>query len=728
MKKIFISIILILFFITPALAEPQVNEIYQDLQNIDQKFFESSIVPLPEVNVQNAPSKPTDKYTDHMPFFKKTRVKIQEALKARDKRFEEKQKLKAEELAKKEAEKEKTKIKGLDIKYLEYHEEADSEDNQNKEAQVSDKGLELVGGVKEQVTEKEMLLDCDEVRTDESSGDIHAIGNPILILPTQNVKLTADKMVYNRDSNILKAIDNVVLTKDGKPVFGDYIQINMNEENILMDNIETFPTAMKIRAKKAYSDNNQLILTDGTIFSETSNKFEFVSRMIGPDFRSMIISDEDKSNLISGGDAKLRIAASEVNIKAGKEHDVFQVKDSEVYYNDKYLFTWPSFTAYTNKKREYFEANYPEFGSVSRFGMFAGPGLVVEAPFGSTLKLIPLINYNKGIGFGGAAKFKSAFNETQFMYGSAADNIILRGKQQLDENLFLQYGANAYMDDWFLGRRRPKYVAELVYDRSNTFSNFLAENKDLRFRHRISAAYAQDSKWNMYSEHIQSSGIGTTRFRYMAEVDQSIFKYEDKENLKSIELSMALQGSAAVYGTGDTQFIGRIGPRLHTQYKYWMQDITYYLSAYSDQSPMQIYDSYRYGHSNVYIREAIRLNRYLSVGWSGSVTLTGDSPNGKLFQENAFIVSLGPDDLKINLGYDFMRRVTYFTIAALFDAKNTTIDFDKMVIKNPERLGQSEKKEDKNVAFEETSSKTALPTKLKYAEVIDIEDPDKESI
>ena len=215
----------------------------------------------------------------------------------------------------------------------------------------------------------------------------------------------------------------------------------------------------------------------------------------------------------------------------------------------------------------------------------------------------------------------------------------------------------------------------------------------------------------------------------MAEVDQSLYKYLDEENRRSLELSMVMQGSAAVYGTGDTQFVGRIGPRIHTQYKYWMQDIGYFLTGYSDHTPMPVYDMYRYGHSNIYIREALRVNKYLTVGWWGSVTLTNDSPNGEMFQENAFIVSLGPDDFKVNLGYDFMRQTTYFTVAVLVDTKGTTVEFDKMEIKNPERLGHSDKKKDDNsVAFKSGTPKVSASKKLQYAEVIDIEDPNKESI
>lgn len=730
----------------PGLAAQQVEEVYEELNTIDQKFFESAVIPEAKVKVENATASSSKKKDNgHMPFVKQTRLKIQRALRERSRKSEEKRIEREKQHLKRAAEKDNEQIKNLDIKYLEYQDsmendiegEIEKEFQEEFEVEINDQSgkkveannnVELVGGVKEQAAENEMVLDCDDVFTDEKSGEIQAIGNPILTFPQQKIKLTADKMTYNRDSNILKAIGNVVLIKDGMPVYGDYIQINMNEENIFMDNITVAPSAMKINAKKAVSDNGKLTLYNGNMYSEASNKFNFISRMIGPDFSRMIISDEDKNLLLSGTDSKIKLSTSAIYVKARKDHDTFQAKDPKLYYNDKLILKLPSFTAHTNKEQEYVEANYPEFGSQNRFGMFAGPGFVFDAPFGSTVKLIPLLNYKDKFGIGGAIKYKSAFNDTQFMYGSGADAFVLRGKQKLDDNLTLQYGSNAYMDDWFLGRRMPKYMAEIVYDKGTNIKDFLAEGKDLSFRHRASGAFAQDGEWNMHSEDIQSTGISTTRFRYMAEINQSLYKYEDKENRKAVDFGISLQGSAALYGTGDTQLIGRIGPRLHTQYKYWMQDIGYFMSAYSDNTPMPVFDMYRYGRSNVYIREALRINKYLTVGWAGSVTLSNDSPNGELFQENAFIFSLGPDDFKVNLGYDFMRQTTYFTVAMLIDTKGTTVEFDKMEIKNPERLGQSNRKKDEdNVAFEQASANPVTP-KLQYAQVIDIEDPDKESI
>jgi len=733
LKKALLTFLIFTFVTMPAISAESVENVYNQLETMDEAFFESSFVPAPKVKVENKGDQEEqeiarERFTKHMPLFKKTRLKVQKFLKVRYDKSEQKMIERELQQAKEDYEKQKQEVEDLDIKYLEYGDETEK-----AEFEVADKKkdsivieTELTGGVKEQVTENQMVLDCNNIKVDEATGEIEAVGNPVLIFPAQKVKLTSDKMLYNKDSNVLKAIGNVVLTKDGTPVYGDFIQVNLNEENIFMDNIHAEAPSMKLRAQKVDSENGKLILTKGSMYTDKTHKFNFVSRMIGPDFRKMIIDEEDKNLLLTDSDSSWKIAAAEIGIDASSGHDIFSVRDAEVYHNDKHIFTIPSFKAYTNKDREYFEANYPEFGSISRFGMFAGPGFVYRAPFGSTLKFIPLVNYKNELGVGAAFKFKSSFNDTHLMYGSGADIFRLKGKHHLDEHLHLQYGSNAYMDDWFLGRRMPKYVAELIYENGTKINDFLTEGRDLKFKHRASAAYAQDGEWNMHSERIKSSDTGTTRFRYMAEVDQSLFKIKDEARRRALELSFIMQGSAAIYGTGDTQFVGRMGPKVHTQYKYWMQDLTYFVSGYSDHTPMPVYDMYRYGHSNLRIREALRLNKYLTVGWAGSITLTDDSPNGKLFQENMFMFSIGPDDFKVNLGYDIMRKMTYFIVSVMLDAKNTSVEFDKMEIKNAERLGQSPHNDNADsVAFKETK---ATVKKHQYAEVVDIEDPDKESI
>lgn len=608
----------------------------------------------------------------------------------------------------------------------------------------ADDTLSLETGISEQVSEKEMMLDAPNINYDEETQDMVATGRPVLYFPPQKVKVIADKMVYNQDSNIMRAMGNVIVYKDGMPTKSDYAEIDMNEELMYMNNLEAMTTMMMVDAEKGIQQNDTLTLLNGKFYSDESNVYRMSSRMIGPRFSNMIIDEDPEELGLFFGDPRgnqIRFDIDKIYVDAQKNHDKFTAKHIKVYRKGKYWFTWPSLTVYTDKERRYFEANYPEFGTKRKMGMFAGPGFTFGGPGGSILKVIPFINYQHGdFGFGGALKYRNKFNHTELGYGSAADIFFLKGIQRLDDNLFLHYSANNFTDEWFLGHRMAKYMAEVYYDKEHFIPNFLGENKGLSFRHRAGFGLMEDNDRNYYGEKFRTDGTTTTRMRYMAQIAQTLYSHSNPEKNFYFAFNWLLQGSAALYGTGDTQFVARTGPSMHIQYKRWMQDIAYYQTGYDDNSPMPRYDAYRYGHSSIHIAEIFRISKYLSVGWSGMVNLSDDAPNGRLFQENRFAIAVGPDDLKIRLGYDFVRRTTYFGFDVAFDTKGTEIHYGRLEIKNPERLGKKDKPE-KKLAFtpapkqsgmEENVSifrrNTPKPKKdLKYAQIIDIEDPDKET-
>jgi hypothetical protein len=232
-----------------------------------------------------------------------------------------------------------------------------------------------------------------------------------------------------------------------------------------------------------------------------------------------------------------------------------------------------------------------------------------------------------------------------------------------------------------------------------------------RFTHRVDAGYYNDLDYDTNFEKLQGHDLGTTRFRYMAQADQNLFTYEDKEGLKSFRFGVTSQLSAALYGTGDTQVIARIAPNIHTQYKRWMQDIGYYFSVYDDNTPMPVFDAYRYGKQNLYIREYLRLCRYLTVSWFGSINLSNDSPNGKDFQENSFYISVGPDDFKFNVGYDFVRENLYWTVEMMMDAHGTNLEYNTLEIKQNKKANKEEKKD--------TVYEAPAPTKVLQKAVVE---------
>ena len=739
MKKYLLITLLILSLTSTSSQGAEVIKGPEDLESLfTESFYESPTsfaMPKVEQVVEGSNIKPVR----GMPLFKKTRIKITNRL--REKRYKEtlEEIEKEKQIQQKEEAEELEKLnKELNIKPV--NEESKKEDKQivkqDSDAESENNTtLELEGGVKKHVTSNDVMLDAENIDYNEKTMDITATGSPVLVFPPQNVTVKADKMVYNKASDILKAYGNVEVIRDGKSSFGDYMQINMNEEDAFMDNTRSKLAMMTVKAKKSEMKEDKLILHDGKFLSEESYILNFHTRMIGGNhFNNMLIDDEDRSTL-SGetGQTAVHIKAKDIYVNAKRDHDVITLKKASINYGDYHLLDWPSITIHTNKKHQFFDANYPELGSRGRLGMFVGPGFVFDTPLqgGSTLKVMPILNNKSGLGFGGMLKYRSATNYTDMAYGSSADVFVLKGRQYFDDRLYMQYGANSYMDEWWFGPRMPKYTAELIYHDRGVIPSTIGKDLNLDFRHRFSVGYMQNNDVNRHGERIPAADVGTLRTRYMAEAAQTLFNYRDKENLLDLNLALVLQGSAALYGTGDTQFVGRIGPRVHTQYKYWMQDIGFFASAYQDGTPMQMYDMYRYGHANVYIREALRLNKFLTVAWSGTLTMSGDAPNGDMFQENSFIIALGPDDFKVNLGYDWVRRQTYFSFIVAMDTKGSSIEFEKMEIKNPDRLARSNEEDVELKVYDVEngySGSNAPVKKMMYAEVIDIEDPDKEQI
>lgn len=748
MKKYLIAAILILSVINPSFAEDLEDS---PVSNVQDVIFRSSLTNvIPDVNDETDRDyqyafddngrtyKEVD--PDNMPFFKQMRLKFSNKLLEVGQAREDEERIPLSQKLKFWDKKSKDTTSN-DAEVIPDDNSISNSIQTETGTELPEEILSLEGGINEQVTEKQLMLDAEKVDYDDETGEIVAWGRPVLVLPPQNIKIIADKMTYNEDANILKGIGNVIVFKDGTPTKGEYIEVDLNEETMVMDEIESKSAAMMMDAKKAVQKDGLLIMHNGSFHSDESQVYRMMSRMVGPRFHNMIVA-EDAQALLFGDPTgnKITLDIGSLKIDAKKNHDVIRAKDIKVYRKDKYLFKWPRLTAYTNKERDYFEANYPEFGTKRKVGMFIGPGFVFGGPAGSVIKVIPFLNYNHKFGFGGALKYMNTYNRTELGYGSANEIFFLKGIQRLDDNLFLQYGSNTYVNEWFLGARMPKYMAEVYYDKKFVNKDFLMEGKNLHFRHRFGLGLMEDNDRNFYGEKINSNGIATTRVRYMGELRQDLYSYENEEKRIAFNVSFAMQGSAAVYGTGDTQFIGRMGPRAHMQYKNWMQDIGYFISGYSDETPIPRYDRYRYGHQSVYLSEAFRLNKYLSVGWAGNINLSDDAPNGKMFQENAFIVSLGPDDLKITLGYDFVRQTTYFGFNIAFDTKGTTVKYDKMEIRNPERLGKNtEREEERKIAFapakknevpvaNKKAKVDVKPKVLEYAEVIYIEDPDKETI
>lgn len=547
-----------------------------------------------------------------------------------------------------------------------------------------------------------MVLDCQVMDYDTETAVIKARGNVKIKLPEQGVALYANEIEYDKVANIIRANDKVLIKKGDLEVTGDYIVIDLNEENILLERPISNYNQMEITAEQANVHEGVISQENGSILFTKSSPMHFRSGRRGPKMERFVTKKDDTlSQEIAEGRYKVKV--TKMVIDSEKEHNSFLIQKATIYKDGQKKITIPRMKFYTNKNRDYVAGDFFEIGSKRQAGLFMGPGFVFKLPKGAAIKAVPYVSYKDELGYGGLLRFNSGTNETYLMYGSQHDIFIGRGHQALDDNLYIEYGTNDYMNEWFLGRARPKYGAALVYDKSYIKRNFFGKTRDFRFRNKVSGGYYKDIDHDKYYSKLVGTGEETYRFKYMAEGVQTLFNKVDEDNLTCLRLDLVGQLSSAVYGTGETQVVGRVGPRLHSQYKNWMQDIGYFQSAFKDDTPMPVFDKYRYGKSNAYIRETLKLHRLFAISWFLSTTLSDDSYNNKLFQENSFYVTIGPEEMYLNLGYDFVRENAYFSVAVSLDPKGTEVMYDKLEIKNADKLGR---KKDEN-----TPKDTPLYTK-----------------
>lgn len=595
----------------------------------------------------------------------------------------------------------------------------------------------------EELQQSKLLLECKEMEYLTDKKELQARGGAKLTFPDKNISATADEMTYNQKSNLVKMTGNVVIYRGDDEMTGDYMQLDLNEEIGLLDNVKSAGYAIETVAERGIMMGDRTIQENGHL--NVAKNFRIQLRSGVNTVFNEQLNEKDKytyEDLFHN--SKFVVKANHIIIDSKENLDKITLKKIEIYKNGKRILKYPSMTMYQNKGQDFVDGSYPELGSKPKLGMYIGPGWVIELPKGSLLKLAPMLNYSGGLGFGGYGRFRSATNTTEAAYGSANDFWMVKGRQELDKNLYLNYGANAYILNGWLGQGWARYAADLNYEKRNTISNFMGNQRHLRFEQMLSAGYIQDdggdeqydsAHRSLYDKHhnkLESYNIGTTRFRYMLNTYQTLHHYENPEKLFFSDLYLYGQGSAAVYGTGDTQFIGRIGPMLRTQMKYWNQDIGFFASAYSDQTPIPIFDAYRYGKFNVYLREAIKVHKLLKLSWYGSANLSGDAPDERILQESRFIINIGPDDMNLALGWDAVRQNTYIGINLDMDAKSSEVYYDKMEIKNPNNFGKKDphglaelEKEDEAVkynVYKRADEDANKKVKLDKCKVIDVED------
>lgn len=523
----------------------------------------------------------------------------------------------------------------------------------------------------------DVLVDSDTIEYFPERHEFEAVGHAKVIFPSEKSTLMADKIIFNHDTNYIKCYDNVVMIRDGQKVFGDYVQIDLNDENALITQPVMHRMNIKIQAKDATVYDAKTEAMEGTAkFEGKGGMYKFTSRSIFG-FNNPILPDAiDKEYLIKEKfDNKWNLKANKIIIDSRKDHDVVTLVNTDIYLKGHKVAKAGKIKLYTDKDQNYIETNMIELGSMRNMGAYVAPSVVLPVPGGSTLKIGPGLMLKDELGVGAIGRFMSETNRTAFGYGTAEDRFVMRGRQTLGESMYIDYAINTYMNEWFMGGRMPQHGFQLVHKKIYNLDDI-----GVRFENRFTAGYAKDWKRD----------FGTTRFRWMTQSTKSFLQYKDLDHDFAANLGISVQSVASLYGTGEAYGMARFGPTLRTQFKNWQQYVAYYIGGEAGQSPMY-FDRFYYGKSSVQLGESLRLNRYLTVMYTATLALS-DTPNDKMLQENRFYVAIGPDDFKVLLGYDAYRQSTVFGIDMALGADNSEAEFKRMVLNEPEKVGKSNKK------------------------------------
>ena len=526
-------------------------------------------------------------------------------------------------------------------------------------------------------------LDCDKMEYKDDENAVAATGHVVIMTYPDNVKLTSDRAILNHDENYIKLFDNVKLYKDGGIITGDYMVVDLNKENILMNEpIGSFDT-FKITSREGYAYANKIETINGDMELAEKLEMRLESNGFGSFYDTNLINEEEATfEMRKKRSEPYRIKTHEIVIKGGKNHDEIVMKDAEVYYKKLKLLRAPELNVYTDKEQSYIESNFPEIGSLGGFGTYFGPGFVFKTPGNSTTKVAPAAVFKSGAGIGVIVKHRSKRNELEAGWATSSKNLVLRGKYHINKDLQIEYSRRGYIDEWLNGYRRPGYMLQLAHKK--TWKN---EDLDAYYTQRVSAGYASDYiEDNKEQEHT----IGTMRLGWQAELGKQIFGIENKEQNMYFRGFLSGQVSTMLYGTGDFTAFAKMFPYIESRVKGWGSRIYAGIGGVHGRSPFY-FDDYRYGKVSFTIDESFRLCKYLTLGYRGTLSPLRDNWENELLTENMFYAMVGPEDFKIALSHDSVRDRTAVDVVFLFGSDNAKIQYDKLSVEDPSKVGKKSK-------------------------------------
>lgn len=368
----------------------------------------------------------------------------------------------------------------------------------------------------------------------------------------------------------------------------------------------------------------------------------------------------------------------------------------KVKYRDVPIFTYPAIDVGLNKESGRFDYLGPEAGyNRDLGGFFAGPGFDLKAGEG-VFKISPLLSYGPEIdrsdgvftqednvfGVGINARYMDDSRRIEFARTSQVNYNVIYAEQQLfrntelpvlkDGNLRLIASNNfSYGGNLLTGIERPQFSAQLSDDRiAYTNQHFTVST------HGSVGVFQDEFNPNNTGQVFvartsnEPQTEGRALFQFLLTNNDPLFQVGDY-----LDFGYNVQGSIAGYSTGDHQGILRGGPTATFRFRDRFLSQAYYaMGAQSGTSPF-VFDGFFLGKQSLTLNNALRINKYLTIGARNDLSLLRDNAENTTLVGNMIYASVGPPDLKFTIGFDVIRRLSFFGLNFYPSNGFSNIDF-----------------------------------------------------
>lgn len=378
-------------------------------------------------------------------------------------------------------------------------------------------------------------------------------------------------------------------------------------------------------------------------------------------------------------------------------YERIDLKWPKLYFKNVPLLTVPDLDFGVDRDSGRFDYLGPKIGFDRDLGGFhAGPGFDFRLGPGM-VKVSPLATWGQGINRESDGSFAS--EDSAFGLGLNAlymdDNTLLQFARTTQNNYNVGYAERrifdgrtrllatlnkTYSGGLLTGLERPAYSLQVTDQRP------LFRGKLLTLHSYASAGFFKDefNPTNDTTFFVNRPATGPAEEgRLLSQLlltnTRPLFSLGNV-----LDFGFMAQMVNSAYTSGDFQNVLRGGPTINFHYKDRFMSQAYLAATRVTGDTPFVFDSYFLGNQSLSWNNALRLNKYITVGARQDFDLSKTNAQDDSIVGNVVYITVGPPDVKLHVGFDVVRQVTYFGLNFYPSSGSNEMKFDEGEIYRPQ--------------------------------------------